>query len=327
MRGHGMGLSVVLKDGGGVNKAAHAVVKATTNGGIIVNSATLELGQGAHTALTSLVAEVLNCKWEKVTFAPVTTNSTPWEQGTFASSSTTTMGRAVMEAAEQVKQKVLAFAAQDLDCAPEDLSLVDWSIRKGNESFPLGPMIMKHFGGPGFEFAGHGYYKPQVPGDHSAPLETPVDFWEIGWGGAEVEVDEQTGQVRVLKLIVSTDFGRMIHEAACRGQDEGGAMMGLGQALFETMHYDGDVPINSTPLTYRVPLSTDLPDEFISISQEQGQGRGPFGSKGGGEGGILPIASAIANAVHDAVGVRITDLPITPEKVLAALDRQKSTKK
>ena len=327
MRGHGMGLSVVLKDGGGVNKAAHAVVKATTNGGIIVNSATLELGQGAHTALTSLVAEVLNCKWEKVTFAPVTTNSTPWEQGTFASSSTTIMGRAVMEAAEQVKQKVLAFAAQDLDCAPEDLSLVDWSIRKGNESFPLGPMIMKHFGGPGFEFIGHGYYKPQVPGDHSAPLETPVDFWEIGWGGAEVEVDEQTGQVRVLKLIVSSDFGRMIHEAACRGQDEGGAMMGLGQALFETMHYDGDVPINSTPLTYRVPLSTDLPDEFISISQEQGQGRGPFGSKGGGEGGILPIASAIANAVHDAVGVRITDLPITPEKVLAALDRQKSTKK
>jgi CO/xanthine dehydrogenase Mo-binding subunit len=119
----------------------------------------------------------------------------------------------------------------------------------------------------------------------------------------------------------------MIHEAACRGQDEGGAMMGLGQALFETIHYDGDVPINSTPLTYRVPLSTDLPDEFISISQEQGQGRGPFGSKGGGEGGILPIASAIANAVHDAVGVRITDLPMTPEKVLAALDRQKSTKK
>ena len=149
-----------------------------------------------------------------------------------------------------------------------------------------------------------------------------MDFWEIGWGGAEVEVNEETGQVRVLKLVISSDFGRVIHEGACRGQDEGGAMMGLGQALFENIFYDGEVPINTTPLTYRVPLSTDLPDEFISISQEQGHGRGPFGVKGGGEGGILPVASAIANAIDDAIGVRITELPITPEKILAALDKQ-----
>ena len=100
--------------------------------------------------------------------------------------------------------------------------------------------------------------------------------------------------------------------------------MGLGQALFEALRYDGDAPVNATPLAYRLPLATDLPPRFESIGQEQGHGNGPFGAKGGGESGILPVASAIANAVEDAVGVRIADLPITPEKVLAALDRQKA---
>ena len=95
--GHGMGLSVVLKDGGGVNKAAYAIVKAATGGGITLNSATIEVGQGAHTALTSMVAEVLNCESYRVTYAPITTDSTPWDQGTFASSSTTIMGRAVVK--------------------------------------------------------------------------------------------------------------------------------------------------------------------------------------------------------------------------------------
>jgi len=322
-RGRGMGLSVVLKDGGGVNKAAHAIVKAATNGGIIVSSATVEMGQGSHTALTTMVSEVLNCERGRVTFAPITTNSTPWEQGTFASSGTTIMGRAVVEAAGQVKQEILKFAAKELSCKPEELSLEDWNIRKDNENHPLTPMIMKNFGGAGFEFTGYGYYKPEIPNNHSAPLETPADFWEIGWGGAEVEVNEETGSVEVLQLVISSDFGQIIHEGACRGQDEGGAIMGLGQALFENIFYNGDMPVNTTPLTYRVPLSTDLPKCFLSISQEQGYGRGPFGAKGGGESGILPVASAIANAIDDAIGVRITDLPITPEKILLSLDKQK----
>ena len=321
-RGRGMGLSVVLKDGGGVNKAAQAIVKAATNGGITLSSATLEIGQGAHTALTTMVSEVLNCDRDKVNFAPITTHSTPWEQGTFASSGTTIMGRAVVDAAKQVKQKILEFAAKDLKCKADELFLEDWNIRKGNENYPLTPMIIKNFGGTGFEFTGYGYYKPKIPEDHSAPLETPADFWEIGWGGAEVEVNEETGVIQVLQLVISSDFGQVIHEGACRGQDEGSAIMGLGQALFENIYYDGDTPVNSTPLTYRVPLTTDLPKHFFSITQQQGHGRGPFGSKGGGEGGILPVASAIANAIDDAVGVRITDLPITPEKILLALDKQ-----
>ena len=321
-RGRGMGLSVVVKDGGGANKPAHAFVKATTTGGVIVGSGTTEIGQGSTTALTSIAAEVLNCERDRVSLTPVDTHASPYDQGTFASSGVAIMGKAIEIAANKVKREVLAFAAEDLDCDPGDLVLQDWTIRRGNEVHPLAPMIMKHFGGPGFEFVALGYYK--LPADHDAPLETKIPYWENGWGGAEVEVDEETGQIRVLQLIISSDFGRAINEGACRGQDEGGAMMGLGQALFETMVYDGDTLLTPSPLHYRVPLASDLPDRFQSILQEQGRGPGPFGTKGGGESGILTVASAIANAVEDAVGVRITDLPITPEKVLAALDRQKA---
>jgi CO/xanthine dehydrogenase Mo-binding subunit len=112
----------------------------------------------------------------------------------------------------------------------------------------------------------------------------------------------------------------------CRGQDEGAAVMGLGQALFEGMQYEGPVLANLAAAKYRVPLASDLPDRFRSITQEQGHGPGPFGSKGIGEGGLLPVAPAIANAIEDAVGVRITSLPLTPEKVLAALEAKRAGK-
>jgi CO/xanthine dehydrogenase Mo-binding subunit len=184
-------------------------------------------------------------------------------------------------------------------------------------------MIMREFGGPGFEFTGDGFHKAKL--SHTAPLETPCVFWEIGWGAAEVKVDVETGRFEVLKLIVSGDAGRAINPRACRGQDDGSAIMGLGQALFETMRYDADGQLlNGDPLQYRVPLAEDLPGEFRSILQEQGHGPGPFGAKGMGEGTMLPVASAVANAIHDAIGVRITELPITPERVLQAIEEQRA---
>jgi CO/xanthine dehydrogenase Mo-binding subunit len=124
--------------------------------------------------------------------------------------------------------------------------------------------------------------------------------------------------------VISGDAGRAINHLACRGQDEGAAVMAYSQALFEQMVYLNGRLINGEPLLYRVPLAEDLPSEFIAITQEQGRGPGPFGAKGMGEGGILPIASAIANAVEDAVGVRVTSLPITPEKILRALDARRN---
>ena len=315
--GRGIGLSIGFKDSGGVNKPAQARVKVGTSGDIFLHCGSIEIGQGIHNAMSSVVAEILNAPIERVSYLPLNTDYTPFDQGTNASSGISVMGQAVERAAREVRQKVLDFAADQLDCAPDDLELEDWTIRKGNEHHPLNLMIMRYYGGTGYEFTGEGFHK--APFDHHAPLETQCVSWEYGWGAAEVEVDTETGRIEVLKLVVSGDAGRAINHLVCRGQDEGSAVMGLGGALFETMIYDGTTLVNGDALHYRLPLATDVPDGFVSILQEQGLGPGPFGSKGVGEGCMLPVASAIANAVEDAIGVRVTGLPLTPERVLRAI--------
>jgi CO/xanthine dehydrogenase Mo-binding subunit len=313
----GVGLSIGFKDGGGVNKPATAKIKASTNGDIFLQCGTIEMGQGAQTALPNIVAEIINTPPERVRLMPIDTNHTPFDQGTNASSGIAVMGQAVEKAALDLKSKILNFAAEQLICNIEEINLENWTIRKGNETIPLIPMIMGFYGGTGFEFSGEGFHKS--PNSHLAPLEAPCVFWEYGWGAADVTVDIETGQIIVNKLVVSGDAGKAINLNVCRGQDEGAAIMGLGQSLFETMIYDQTDLINGDPLSYKVPMARDLPNSFVSITQEQGYGPGPFGSKGMGEGGILPIASAIANAVHNAVGIRLTELPMSPDRVKKAL--------
>ncbi len=321
-RGRGIGVAIGLKDSGGVNKPAEAQVKTTTTGGVILNCGSIEIGQGIQTALTRIVAEILDCAPERVVYAPINTDATAFDQGTNASSAIVVMGKAVERAARDCVRQIVDFAAGELRAAVKDLRLRDWAIVKGEDSFPLAPLIMRQFGGTGFEFTGRGFFKPKL--DHQAPLETQCVSWEIGWGAAEVEVDEDTGHLTVRKLVVSGDAGRAIQKDVCRGQDEGAAVMALGQTLFERMIYDGPRLENIAAADYRVPLAGDLPAEFVSITQEQGHGPGPFGAKGMGEAGMLPVAAAIANAVADAVGVRISSLPITSEKILTALEEKKS---
>lgn len=321
--GRGRGIAIGCKDGGGVKKAAQARVRVLTNGDAILNFASVEMGQGIRTAMTQLVAEILNLPLERVSAPPIDTDHVPFDEGTNASSGIAVMGMAVAEAAQGAKRRVLDFVADQLQCDVDSLDLENGIVVQGTgpnaQRRPLGPLVMAHYGGPGFEFTADGFFMPPI--SHEAPLESPCVFWEIGWCGAEVEVDTDTGQVKVLKLVVSGDTGRSINPLICKGQEEGAAVMGYGQAMFERMiHDDRGNLVNIDPLIYRVPLAEDLPPEFLTITQEQGHGPGPYGAKGAGEGTILPVASAIANAIEDAVGVRITELPITPERVLAALD-------
>ena len=323
----GKGLSIGCKDGGGVKKAAQARVRILTNGDAILNFASVEMGQGIRTAMTQVVAEVLKLPYGRVTAPPINTDYAPFDEGTNASSGIAVMGQAVEGAARAARQQVLAFAADQLGCDAAELDLDNGFIVQGTgpnaQRHPMGPMVMGFYGGPGFEFSADGFYMPPV--DHRAPLESPCVFWEIGWGAAEVEVDPGTGFVKVLKLIASGDTGRSINPLVCKGQEDGAAVQGYGQALFERMIYNEQgALLNIDPLIYRVPLAEDLPGEFVTITQQQGHGPGPFGAKGAGEGTILPIASAIANAIEDAVGVRITELPITPERVLEALERKEA---
>lgn len=319
----GRGMSIGFKDGGGIKKAAQARVRILTNGDALLNFSSVEMGQGIRTTLLQVVAEVLKLPMERVSAPAIDTDHSPFCEGTNASSGIAITGRAVEAAARQARADVLAFAAHQLGCDVGELDLDNGFIVQGTganaQRRPMGPMVMAHYGGPGFEFSAEGFY--MSPTDHAAPLESPCAFWEIGWGAAEVEVDTDTGQVKVLKLVTSGDTGRSINPRVCKGQEDGAAIMGLGQAMFERMIYSerGDL-LNIDPLVYRVPMAEDLPAEFTTITQQQGHGPGPFGAKGAGEATILPVASAIANAIEDAVGVRITELPITPERVLAALD-------
>lgn len=326
----GRGISIGFKDGGGIKKAAQARVRVMTNGDAIVNMSSVEMGQGIRSALSQIVAEILKLPVERVSAPLIDTDYSPFCEGTNASSGIAVTGRAVASAAQDVRRKVLEFAASQLDCDIEELDLENGVVIRGSgenaQRHSMGPMVMNFYGGPGFEFTADGHQMATV--DHNAPLESPCVFWEIGWGAAEVEVDPETGQFEVLKLVVSGDTGRSIHPLVCKGQEDGAAIMGYGQTLFERMIYnDAGELLNIDPLVYRVPMAEDLPREFVTITQEQGHGPGPFGAKGAGEATILPVASAIANAIEDAVGVRVTELPITPERVLAAIRKKQQAGK
>ena len=323
--GRGRGVAVGFKDSGGVNKPAQARVKVATSGDAWVQCGTVEMGQGAQTALREVAARVLDVPRARVHWSDLDTDHTPFDQGTNASSAISVMGQAVQKAAEAARLRILQFSATALRVPVERVDVRDGIVlvaaADGDgepERRPLAPLVMGTYGGTGYEFTGEGFFK--APSDSRAPLESPCVSWEYGWGAAEVSVDADTGVVTVHRLIVSGDAGTVLHEGACRGQDEGAAIMGLGGALFETMRFDGGMLANGRLVDYRMPRSSDLPAEFVSITQEQGHGPGPFGSKGLGEGAMLPVASAIANAIADATGVRVTSMPLAGETVLAALD-------
>ncbi|MGV3635459.1 MAG: xanthine dehydrogenase family protein molybdopterin-binding subunit [Pseudorhodoplanes sp.] len=316
----GVGLAVGFKDGGGEARAARGAVKVTVSGRVIVQAGTCEIGQGISTALCQVAAEILNIPYDWVRYGEIDTDVTPYDQGTHASSGIAIGGTVVARAAEDAKQQILAFASQMLECSADELVLENWTVRRGNETIPLQPLAIEYFGGYGCEFIGRGFFK--VNEDLTTALNAKRLFWMPSWIGIEVDVDRETGRYTVTDFVVGTDAGRIINAAAIRGQVEGGALQGLGQAMFETLIYNGAKLATDTPLRYRLPLATDLPVRFRTVIEEQGMGPGPFGSKGVGESGILGVAAALANAIEDAVGVRITSLPITPEKILDALDAQ-----
>ena len=178
-------------------------------------------------------------------------------------------------------------------------------------------MIVDFFGSKAGEIIGKGLYKDKRSA--KAVLGSTTTFWEVGWGGVEVEVDRDTGNVKLLNYVSACDAGKAINPEQCIGQDEGAVMFGIGHTLMEEMIYEDGQLLNGNMVDYRVPTFKDLPDKLHTILIENGNGPGPFGAKGMGEGGLLPVASAIANAVSRAVGVRIQDLPLTPPKVWRAL--------
>lgn len=316
----GIGFACGLKDGGGNYKVSCARVLIDQSGGVTLEEGTVEIGQGAHTAMCRIAARELGISPESIRLPVLDTERTPFDMGTYASSGTTVMGLAVQKAARAVRAELIE-AAQSLSRSSGEARLENGRVHIGELAFPFAALV-EHAKGPGGVLTGEGRQESEL--DPRAPLGARAPFWEVGWGAAKVHVDRQTGEVRVLKYAAVADAGKAINPQQCHTQEQGAFVQGLGQALFEAALYENGMMLNPDALSYRLPKAADLPDELVNVIFEDGNGPGPYGAKGLGESGILPVPAAIANAVYHAVGVRITDLPITSEKIWRALRTQSS---
>jgi len=192
----------------------------------------------------------------------------------------------------------------------------------GAEGAPIPEIFKKKYGMQAGNVVGIGSFIPtyRSPDKETGQSEDVTPFWMIGGAGAEVEVDVETGRFRVTKLVNVADLGRAINPKIVTTQLSGASIMQLGQTMFEKMTFEDGKLTNASLADYKIPGILDLPDEITSEFVDAEQHGGPFGAKGVGESGTFGVSPAIANAIHDAIGVRITSLPITPEAVYRALN-------
>ncbi len=304
----------------GSKPVSSAIVHVYTDNSVSVLSGTTELGQGAHTVLAQIAAEEMGVELDKVRVIASDTAIVPFERSTGASRSTTVMGRVVLDACQDAIQQMVKMAAELWDTRPEKLAIVGGGVQFGKNHLSWGEVLEKHSQMAGFNIVGRAYLR-----QHGDLAQSPV-FWEIGCAGLEISVDEETGKIRVEKLVTVGDVGLAINPAMAEGQDLGAATMGLGVGLFEEMRYDGQELVNGSLLDYRVPRFSDLPGEIHLILAERQDGVGPYGAKGGGEGALNPIPASLANALYRASGVRIRELPLTPERVWRAIQEARRDK-
>jgi len=311
----GTGLGCNLS-GVGSTPTSTAIVRLHVDGSVTAFVGTTELGQGSGSVLAQVVSQELQVPLDKVGVVASDTSIVPYDRSTGSSRSTTLMGLAVQGAALEVKEQLLDLAARHFQSPVEELTAEDGLIHCRGESIAYGELIEEEFGSYSGELLGRGYVTPRR---NQGRLAQPPVFWEVGIAAARVEVDLDTGSIDIPHYVSVADVGRAINPQQCEGQDEGAAMQGIGHTLFEEMLYEDGQLLNPNLIDYRVPTFAELPDHLETILVENGDGPGPFGAKGLGEGGIVCAAPAIANAIYRATGVRIKDLPLTPERVWRAL--------
>lgn len=315
--GTGRGVSVGLL-AAGAHPVSSAIVRMEADGDAIVLVGSTELGQGQRTAFAQIAAEVLAMPAERVRCQGTDTRFTPYDRSTGASRSTTLAGLAVQRAADQVRADLLAIAATVWPDARDRITLADGAAWCGDEVRTYPQLIARRFGLSGGQLIGEGGVHPEGTGSYA---EGPV-FWEVCIGAAEVTVDRETGKVTVTRTATVADVGRAINPQLVERQDEGATMQGIGNALFEEMVYRDGQLLNDDLLEYRVPSIEDLPAHSECVIVENGDGPGPFGAKGCGEGAFAGIIAALATAVADA-GVPMHELPLTPERVWTRIQELK----
>ena len=309
----GMGLACCIYKTG--QSQSSAIVKITENGIAELFMSIAEIGQGAWTILRQIVAETLGLSFDRVRATFADTATTPFAHSTSGSTTTFTSGLAALQAAEDAKRQTLKAAAQMLEVEPDALQLGDgfvFVIETPEIRIPLGHVIRRH-------------KAPVVIGEAELRAGSKTHIINsFAAHFAEVEIDPETGAIRVLRYVAVHDSGRIIHPEAARSQIIGGVVQGLGYALMEEIPLDPDTgaPLTLNLDSFKIPNLADIPP-IEPMLIEHPDPIGPYGAKALGEPPLVPVAPAIANAVYDATGVRIRELPITAEKVLRGLKRQK----
>jgi CO/xanthine dehydrogenase Mo-binding subunit len=325
IRRRGVGMAAAMHVSGnrtmGNWDGSTVVVRINEDGQALVQSGECDMGQGATTVLTQIVAHELTLPLSRVHVMAPDTDNAPFSIGTLASRVTIVAGNAAAGAACAVREKLLAMAGTMLEVSIADLELVDGTVRVRGTDRVLGiaeiarAHIWRH-GGESIQVSHTWDAKTVMHDDQLYGNIAPA--YSFAAQAVEVEVDTETGQVTVLDSYVSDDCGKALNPTAVHGQSNGAVAQSTGWALYEQLQLESGRIMNGNFADYTMPTAEALPLLRSGIV-ESNDPNGPYGAKGASECSILPGAPAIANAVYDAVGVRIRDLPITPEKLLAAL--------
>lgn len=325
------------KRGYGVALTAHisgllssgAIVRVLEDGSVLLNTGAVDIGQGSNTILTQICAQSLQLPIEQVAIASPDTDGSPYNWGTTASRVTYVTGRCVMRAAEEVERKLKEHAGEMLECGVDDLELLPGG-KVAIKGVPQKSVSFAQISGRAHWAAGgpiigtNTWVFDQKTFDPKRAVALGLPFPQIGvfsFGTTivEVEVDEATGQVRVLGGWSACDLGHAINPGMATGQIEGAFIQAMGYALIEEMVWDGPRLANPTLMDYKIPTMAELPATMRAYLVESDEPSGPFGAKSVGELGINAVAAAIANAIADATGSRLRRLPMTAERVLDAI--------
>ena len=285
-----------------------AIVNLNADGSCNLYSSTVDMGQGSDTAMAQMVSEVMGVPVEKITVVHPDTDVTPYDMATLGSRSTYHMGHAVKNAAEDARDKLFALARE---------------VGLSAETTPIPDIFRKKYGMLAGNIVGVGSFVPSYTSpDANGQTDNATPFWMIGATGAEVEVDTETGQFKVTRLVNLVDVGKAINPAIVETQISGATIMQLGFTLTEQMNFADGHLTNASLADYKIPGIRDVPLQMENEAVDADQKSGPFGAKGVGESGTFGVSPAIANAIDDAVGVRLTCLPLTAEAVYRGLREQ-----
>jgi len=323
----GIGMANMVHSGAGSRyygfNSNDAFVKIADDGTVTLITSALDMGQGAQTTMAQIVAEELGVKMESLKVLTNDTDLTPYDLGSYGSRATFICGNAAKLAARDARKELVFVAGEMLEANPEDLVVKNGVVHVAGspgKSIPVAEIVQYSVSKKGSSISGRGHFVDTLASgaDITAGYLTHIPTFAFATQMAEVEVDPETGKVKVLKIVAAHDTGTAINPVSAEGQIEGGVVQGFGYALMEKLSVkDGRVE-NISFLDYKIPNSGDIPDiETILVETEDPDG--PFGAKGVGEPGLVPTAPAIVNAIYDAIGVRFKELPVTPEQVLKAL--------